>query len=76
MSKKRLEEMKGYLDSTFTDDNYEVALCELIGVPKEQLKWLIRFAEEKAKRVEELEKELRFGRIANYILKEALDSEE
>ena len=35
------------------------------------INWLIKQAE----RVQELEKELRFGKITNYILKEALDSE-
>ena len=67
---ERLEEAKKYLESTYTDSNYEIALCEHIGIPRELLEHLIQQAEladllvtdksrvQLEKRVEELELEL------------------
>lgn len=45
----KLEESKKYLKSTFTDDNYEIVLCEDIGIPRELLTWLIKEAEKVGK---------------------------
>lgn len=45
--KKRLIEAKKYLESTMTDFNYEIVLCEAIGVPRDLYSWLIEQAEEK-----------------------------
>ncbi|WP_121615234.1 hypothetical protein [Virgibacillus halodenitrificans] len=56
--RERLEGLKVYLENTFTNDNYEITLCETIGVPRKEYEWLIQQAEEKQNleaRVKELE---------------------
>lgn len=71
--KERLEEIEAkYSTLTVSSERDGIEYTE---VDVKDLVFLIQNGFKQAKRVEELEKELRFGRITNYILKEALDSE-